>query len=42
MLELQCDACEFACSLADDSMAYDRAREHESEHPTHNVLIYES
>ena len=39
--ELACDSCEFAEAEALERSAYAGARDHESEHPSHFVVITE-
>jgi hypothetical protein len=38
-LELDCDTCGFTERLDEEWRAHDAAQEHESENPTHNVLL---
>lgn len=38
--DLDCDTCEFSCTVGTESAAYQRAKEHETDHPNHFVLIY--
>lgn len=37
--DLDCDTCEFARTVETESSAYDGAKRHEQEHPSHFVLI---
>lgn len=37
--ELQCDSCDFNRQTGDETGAYADARDHESDHPSHFVLI---
>lgn len=41
MFELSCDTCDYADAVPVERSAYSDARDHEAEHPTHNVLITE-
>lgn len=37
--ELICDSCEYVRTMEDEPGAYARARDHETDHPTHFVFI---
>jgi hypothetical protein len=38
-LELDCDTCAYTRELEEEWRAYDEARKHEAENPTHAVLL---
>ena len=38
--DLKCDTCEFSRTVDAESSAYSAAKDHESDHPDHFVLIY--
>jgi hypothetical protein len=37
--ELDCDSCGFEATIEDSASAYESARVHELDHPSHNVWI---
>lgn len=39
--ELACDTCDFAPTVDGEDSAYVSARDHEADHPTHFVFIYD-
>lgn len=39
--DLACDTCEFSRTIDAENSAYTTARDHESDHPSHFVFIYD-
>lgn len=40
VFELTCDTCDFGTTADENWQAWGSARDHEGEHPEHNVLVY--